>query len=126
MELFDLIPVAGITFTMLSFFYMIMRNKFQDITCLKDDLSNIKERVTSLETKITPFWNWIDKELPNMIKGKSGRMDTLLTKYLHNPGLPDDERWELIDLLKDKYNESKDVGERLAVSLFIGRLSGGF
>jgi hypothetical protein len=124
MELIDLIPAAGITFTMISFFYMVMRNKFQDLTCIKDDLSKVKERITSLETKITPFWNWIDKELPNMIKGKSGRADILLTKYLHNPGLTDDEKWELVDLLKDKYCESKDTGERLALSLFILRLGG--
>jgi hypothetical protein len=124
MEILDLIPAIGITFTMLSFFYMVMRNKFQDISCIKDDMSKMKERLTSLETKITPFWNWIDKELPNMIKGKSGRMDVLLTKYLHNPGLTEDEKWELVDLLKDKYNESGDIGTKLAVSLFILRLGG--
>ena len=124
MELLDLIPSIGISISILSFFYMIMRNKFQDIGCIKDDMSKMKERLTSLETKITPFWNWIDKELPNMIKGKSGRMDVLLTKYLHNPGLTEDEKWELVDLLKDRYNESGDIGTKLAVSLFILRLGG--
>jgi hypothetical protein len=124
MEILDLIPAASITFTMLGFFYLIMRNKFNDVICIKDDMSKMKERLTSLETKIMPFWNWIDKELPNMIKGKSGRVDVLLTKYLHNPGLTEDEKWELVDLLKDKYNESKDIGEKLAISLFINRLGG--
>ena len=124
MEPIDLVPVVSITLAGLSFFYMIMRNKFQDQACIKEDISKIKERLTSLETKITPFWNWIDKELPNMIKGKSGRADVLLTKYLHNPGLSDDEKWELVDLLKDKYCESKDIGEKLAISLFILRLGG--
>ena len=98
-----------------------------DIQNIKDDnarFSKMCDKVISLETKITPFWNWIDKELPNIIKGKSGRADTLLVKYMKNPGLTDDERWELVDLLKDKFNESGDKGEKLALSLFILKLEG--
>jgi len=111
-----------------------MFQHFTTIGGIKADIQNIKEdhvrfskmcdKVISLETKITPFWNWIDKELPNIIKGRSGRADTLLVKYMKNPGLTDDERWELVDLIKDKFNESGDKGEKLALSLFILKLEG--
>lgn len=108
-------------------YFIVIGGMQADIKNLKLDGERNKEmcdKVISLETKITPFWNWIDRELPNMIKGKSGRVDVLLTKYMGNPSLTGDEKWELIDLLKDKYNESTDMGKRLAISLFISKLEG--
>lgn len=97
----------------------------ENINHLQSDVKEVKDvctKVAMLETKIEPFWRMIDEQLPLILKGKEGRIDILLTKYNKNPGLTDSERWELIDLLTDKFNDTHDIGTKIAVSLLVNRL----
>ena len=115
---------VAITVPILSYILLLgkLQGKMELIETDVERMKNVCDRVTALETKITPFWNWIDKELPMLIKGKNGRTDTLLTKYSSKKDLTEDEHWELVDLLIDRYKETDDAAIKLACSLLIERL----
>ena len=89
MDVETLISAIGVSVSILGFFYLIIRNKINDLLTFRVD---IEKRLTLLETKITPFWNWVDRELP---------------KILHSPHTP-----ELDKLLEDyKYKESMSIDD---------------
>jgi len=77
--------------------------------------------VTELKVKIEPFWKIIDQALPDMLKGKQGCIDQLLLKFQAGQ-IDENERWELIDALTDKYRDTVDIGTKMAYIMLIARL----
>ena len=62
------------SFAVISFFYVFFVR-----------LASIESRLVSLETKITSFWNWIDKELPHILHSPhTPDFDKLLDKWVVN------------------------------------------
>jgi hypothetical protein len=95
MDFLDYLPILGIVVSVMSLFYMVIRNKFKDVIEVRSEMDNIKERLTCLEIKVTPFWNWIDKNLPNILHSPhTPEFDELLEKYR------DDKENMSIDQLK--------------------------
>jgi hypothetical protein len=84
-------------------------------------VKGVCNKVIELDTKIQPFWHLIDKSLPDILKGRSGRTDQLLLKF-QSGQLVENERWELIDALTDKYRDTTDIGIKMAALLLIERL----
>lgn len=88
------------SFAIVSFFYIYFR-----------DLASIKERLVAIETKITPFWNWIDKSLPIILKSPHTKeFDDLLEKYANKrDNMTSNELDRLISIVGDEINKtSKD------------------
>lgn len=76
MEIESLASLLTSSFALIAFFYMYFK-----------ETADIKTRLTALETKVQPFWNWVDKELP---------------KILHSPHTPE------FDKLLEKYEDASD------------------
>ena len=88
MDTETVLSLAGTLLASLSLSYAIIRNRFKDMIEFKTEIDNINTRVTSLETKITPFWNWIDRELPHILKSPhTEEFDILLDKYTESRNL---------------------------------------
>ena len=97
---------------------------------LVKELSEVKHRLTALETKIEPFGKFVNESIPEMlIKGKGNpqpltRRDELLLRYRDGTILPH-ERGELLGLLEAEREEAKkknDIAILILLGLFIAAL----
>jgi hypothetical protein len=90
------------------------------------ELGDIKQRLTTLETKTEPFWKFVNESIPEMlIKGKGNpepytRRDELLLRYRDGIILPH-ERDELLGLLEAEREEAKKKND-IAILILLGLL----
>lgn len=87
-------------------------------------LSGIKERLTSLETKMELFWTAIQSRTIDILKSSSNpRKDALLDK-LQDGCCTNNECHELFDILTAELEEKElDDGKRLAYCMVLGLIN---
>lgn len=102
------------SFAIISFFYMYFK-----------EISDIKSRVVSLETKIMPFWNWVDRELPKILHSPhTPEFDKLLEKYSDDrENMTIDELKQLVCTLKDEVSKT-EKDKILLYALMLGSVNG--
>jgi hypothetical protein len=90
------------------------------------ELNGIKSRLTTVETKIEPFWQFVTTSIPDLlIKGKGNpepltRRDELLVRYRDRTILPH-ERDELLGLLEAEREQAKKENN-VAILILLGLL----
>ncbi|MGD0353383.1 MAG: hypothetical protein ABSB38_07810 [Dehalococcoidia bacterium] len=90
------------------------------------ELGDIKQRLTTLETKTEPFWKFVNESIPEMlIRGRGNpepytRRDELLLRYRDGTILPH-ERDELLRLLEAEREEVKKKND-IAMLILLGLL----
>lgn len=109
------------------FIFMVALRPFIKDT-IKSELSKesgeVKHRLSSLETKIEPFWKFVNESVPDtLLKSKGNpeplsRRDELLLKYRDGTILPH-ERDELRGLLEVEQEQAKKEGN-LALLILLG------
>ena len=94
-------------------------------------IEGLKSRVTALETKMEPFWMFVTKSLPDLIKGSAPGKDELLEKFkLNNGKLSHEEKMKLRNILTDELNaptsdeRGKGSGYRIGLALMVAVLEG--
>jgi len=108
-----IISLTGLALSLISF--LIVRS---------NDAKALEARITALETKIEPFWKFIQTELPGLIAQEdTPELDLLLMKSLPTNGLrlKTSECEKLISLLEAEYLKAKrneDTGRSLAIALY--------
>jgi len=84
-------------------------------------ISKIKERLTALETKIEPFWEMVQKELPKILHSPhTPELDVLLEK-MANGNINKIEAEDLKIRLRSEIGDV-DAGKKLATVLLLTRL----
>jgi hypothetical protein len=87
----------------------------------------VKGRLTSLETKIEPFWKFVNESIPDMlIKGKGNpepltRRDELLTRYRDGTILPHekDELLRILEVEREQAKKERDTALLILLGLLI-------
>lgn len=110
-DITSLATILTSSFALISFFYVYFK-----------EVAGIKERLISLETKITPFWNWIDKSLPNILKSPHTKeFDSLLDKYqTDRDGMSINELERMKCILDDEIKNTDKEKILLYVLMLIG------
>jgi len=85
-------------------------------------LGKLEARISNLETKIEPFWNFLRQRLPEMLKGPNLRKDALLAKYQDN-SLSPIEAQELRTLLEKDFPRA-NIAKKIALGMLIEVLRG--
>jgi len=119
MDIDSFVSAIGVSISILAFIYLIIRNKINDLIIFKTD---IEKRITSLETKITPFWNWVDRELPKILHSPHKvELDSLLEKYEKKSLMNANELEKLRCLINDEIHHS-NKDKILLYVLFLNNL----
>lgn len=85
-------------------------------------IAGVKERLSSVETKVELFWGAIESKVVDMLKSPTNqRKDGLLDK-LRDHTINMDEAMELSRILDDEVYGRKDSVKELASCLALGRL----
>ena len=85
------------------------------------DSKELEARVTALETKIEPFWQFINKELPSIIMQQTTPTLDILLEKSKNEELSDSEANVLLYLLEEEYSKAKlaeSAGRAFAIALY--------
>jgi len=91
------------------------------------ELGEVKQRLSTVETKVEPFWEFVQKKIPDILtRGKGNpepltRRDELLVKFKDGTILPH-ERDELLTFLEadqEKAKKERDTALLIALGLLI-------
>lgn len=116
--------IIAILGTLITVYKMVSKSK-EDINKqfggIFKQLTKLKERVTRIETKTDLFWNWIEREMPRILKNPgNSTKDSLLDKMCKND-ITSKEVKELKGILEKELKE-KDGTIVIAYSLVLARL----
>lgn len=91
------------------------------------ELGEVKQKISQLETKIEPFWEFVTKSIPEMLIKTSGnpepftRRDELLLKYRDGAILPHeiDELLKYLEVEREQAKAQRDTALMIALGLLI-------
>lgn len=87
------------------------------------DAKDLEARLTKLETKIEPFWRFIQSELPNLITQETTPiLDKLIDEHTNGGIKTKDSKVQLMCLLEEEYHKAKmveDTGRAWAIKLYM-------
>ena len=97
--------LLGAAIALVALFYKIFRDRSQDRKATELQMQKVTERLGALEVKISPFWSFIQRELPRiLISPHTPELDVLLVKLMKKE-LNEKDTVTLVATLKDRIDD---------------------